>query len=387
LKDNFDLYSTGPTIDSLRHSKSSAPLKMMSGGSSGGGGGSQEPVKKKRIAFTTIAPDQPISTKTSTAGGSTSMSGGFASMDGRMGGTSGASLNSQGLPGMPGMGPSVGSEKPNKKPTADQLPCENKTFRIKLSLEHRAEDKNFFNQFNWLDLVADTEDRLNPKKPGQPSPSKKQHPSANGPLDPYASDDEDQLKAMAAKFEAKYATAKDKVKKKKKERKLDDYADLGYGYDSDDPFIDNSDVHDEIVPETLAPAHGGFYVNCGKLEFKARDSAEENSDLEAVIQEGEKAAAMQKRKYKKRKGDGASGNSSSGPQQQQSSGKTKQVPKQKPRPRKQPTQTSSDINSVNIKSPNRENNKSNVPDTPPTTPRSPLRCATNTIPTTTITLS
>ena len=57
-----------------------------------------------------------------------------------------------------------------------------------------------------------------------------------------------------------------------------------YGYDSDDPFIDNSDVHDEIVPETLAPAHGGFYVNCGKLEFKARDSAEENSDLEAVIQ-------------------------------------------------------------------------------------------------------
>ena len=58
-----------------------------------------------------------------------------------------------------------------------QLPCENKTFRIKLSLEHRAKDKNFFNQFNWLDLVADTEDRLNPKKPGQPSPSKKQHPS------------------------------------------------------------------------------------------------------------------------------------------------------------------------------------------------------------------
>ena len=37
--------------------------------------------------------------------------------------------------------------------------------------------------------------------------------SATGPLDPYASDDEDQLKAMAAKFEAKYATAKDKVKK------------------------------------------------------------------------------------------------------------------------------------------------------------------------------
>ena len=55
-----------------------------------------------------------------------------------------------------------------------------------------------------------------------------------------------------------------KIKKKKKARKLDDYADLGYGYDSDDPFIDNSEVHDEIVPENLTTAHGGFYVNSGK---------------------------------------------------------------------------------------------------------------------------
>ena len=83
------------------------------------------------------------------------------------------------------------------------------------------------------------------------------------------------------------------------------YSHFRYGYDSDDPFIDNSDVHDEIVPETLAPAHGGFYVNCGRLEYKARESADENSDLDAVIQEGEKAAAIQKRKYvrKRKKGD------------------------------------------------------------------------------------
>ena len=67
-------------------------------------------------------------------------------------------------------------------------------------------------------------------------------------LDPYASDDDDQLKALAKKFEERYGGATEKIKKKKKERKLDDYADLGYGYDSDDPFIDNSDVHDEIVP-------------------------------------------------------------------------------------------------------------------------------------------
>ena len=63
-------------------------------------------------------------------------------------------------------------------------------------------------------------------------------------------------------------SASDRIKKKKKARKIDDYADLGYGYDSDDPFIDNSDVHDEIVPETLTTAHGGFYINSGLLEFK-----------------------------------------------------------------------------------------------------------------------
>ena len=49
---------------------------------------------------------------------------------------------------------------------------------------------------------------------------------------------------------------------------LDDYADLGYGYDSNDSFIDNGDVHDEIVPENVTTAYGGFYVNSGPLEFK-----------------------------------------------------------------------------------------------------------------------
>jgi hypothetical protein len=55
-----------------------------------------------------------------------------------------------------------------------------------------------------------------------------------------------QLKAIARKFETKYGGAVDKIKKKKKERKLNDCADLGYGYDSADSFIDNSDVHDEV---------------------------------------------------------------------------------------------------------------------------------------------
>ena len=84
-----------------------------------------------------------------------------------------------------------------------------RTFRFKLMLKDQNDpkDKHAFNEFNWLDLVADEEKsrieakmgeivRKKAELSGQRDPSR--------PLDPYASDDEDQIKALAKKFEAKY---------------------------------------------------------------------------------------------------------------------------------------------------------------------------------------
>jgi len=94
-------------------------------------------------------------------------------------------------------------------------------------------------------------------------------------LDPYADDDEDELRNIAKKFEEKYGLP---VEKKKKSRKYDDYIDLGAGYDENDPFIDNTDAYDEIVPAEVTTAHGGFYINSGALEFKP---VEKKSDSES----------------------------------------------------------------------------------------------------------
>ncbi|KAJ3600612.1 hypothetical protein NHX12_031592 [Muraenolepis orangiensis] len=75
---------------------------------------------------------------------------------------------------------------------------------------------------------------------------------------------EDQLATIGRQFEKKH-TKKDRFQ---------DLVDIGYGYDDDDSFIDNSEAYDELVPASLSTEYGGFYVNSGVLKFRQASDSE-----------------------------------------------------------------------------------------------------------------
>lgn len=55
-------------------------------------------------------------------------------------------------------------------------------------------------------------------------------------------------------------------KGKRRRLRVNDFIDLGEGYDSQDSFIDDSEAVELIVAPTLRTRHGGFFVNEGFLE-------------------------------------------------------------------------------------------------------------------------
>lgn len=83
----------------------------------------------------------------------------------------------------------------------------------------------------------------------------------NGPFaDEDGAEDEDVVR-LARSFDQKYGN-------KKRRCGWDDYVDKGMGYDETDPFIDNDEAYDELIPSSLTTKYGGFYVNTGPLDFK-----------------------------------------------------------------------------------------------------------------------
>ncbi|KAK5643832.1 hypothetical protein RI129_007677 [Pyrocoelia pectoralis] len=159
---------------------------------------------------------------------------------------------------------SFGSQKVNELNSKET----NKTLRISVILPESTEDK--CPEFNYKDelVAAKTKTEVKASIPKH----------SNG-LDPFNEDDDD-VKRIAAEMEAKYGIG---VAKKRKWRK-DDYADIGMGYDETDSFIDNTDGYDEIIPKNVTTVHGGFYINCGALEFKTDEgvSSDESTSSEDV---------------------------------------------------------------------------------------------------------
>nr|XP_057905979.1 ubinuclein-2b [Doryrhamphus excisus] len=172
------------------------------------------------------------------------------------------------------------------------------TVRLHLSLSEPSERGSA--EFNYTELVVSTPSRPSQVKLAGATVPKGLTPPLD-PNDPLADDERErrEVEELARKFESKYGGAS---KKKKKDR-MQDLIDIGYGYDETDPFIDNSEAYDELVPASLTTKHGGFYINTGTLQFRPTSDSEgddtENNHIK--MKDGEERAIKKRRK----KQDGA----------------------------------------------------------------------------------
>uniref|UniRef100_A0A3Q1HBH7 Ubinuclein 2b n=1 Tax=Acanthochromis polyacanthus TaxID=80966 RepID=A0A3Q1HBH7_9TELE len=202
---------------------------------------------------------------------------------GKDGGVSVAAVGSGG-----GGGP-FGNAKGGDAETEERKP----TVRLNLPLTEPSDRSS--SEFNYGELVHSTVSQV---KTASSTAPKGLTPPLD-PNDPFADDEKErrEVEALARKFENKYGGP---TKKKKKDR-MQDLIDIGYGYDETDPFIDNSEAYDELVPASLTTKHGGFYINTGTLQFRpASDSEGENAGTDdnhfKKMKDGEERVIKKRRK-------------------------------------------------------------------------------------------
>ncbi|XP_064842600.1 ubinuclein-2-like isoform X3 [Oncorhynchus masou masou] len=154
-----------------------------------------------------------------------------------------------------------------KSGDGDSAETERVTVRLNLSLPEPSERGSA--EFNYSELVQSTQVKKSPA----PGPPKGLTPALD-PNDPFADDEKErrEIEALAKKFESKYSQAN--TGKKKRKDRVQDLIDIGFGYDETDPFIDNSEAYDELVPASLNTKLGGFYINTGTLQFRAASESE-----------------------------------------------------------------------------------------------------------------
>ncbi|XP_044038401.1 ubinuclein-2b isoform X2 [Siniperca chuatsi] len=166
---------------------------------------------------------------------------------------------------------------------------------VRLNLPLTEPNERASAEFNYGELVHSTLTQV--KLAGSTAPKGLTPPL--DPNDPFADDERErrEVEQLAKKFENKYGG----VSKKKKKDRMQDLIDIGYGYDETDPFIDNSEAYDELVPASLTTKHGGFYINTGTLQFRAAsDSEGENAGTEdnhfKKMKDGEERVIKKRRK-------------------------------------------------------------------------------------------
>ncbi|KAL6111027.1 ubn1 [Pungitius sinensis] len=89
----------------------------------------------------------------------------------------------------------------------------------------------------------------------------------------------EEITATLRKLERKYGNEP----KKKYQDRIQDLIDIGFGYDEEDSFIDNSEAYDEFVPAAITTKFGGFYVNSGVLHFRQASEAEDLATEEETL--------------------------------------------------------------------------------------------------------
>ncbi|XP_061534579.1 ubinuclein-2a isoform X1 [Phycodurus eques] len=152
---------------------------------------------------------------------------------------------------------------------------------VRLNLPLSEPDDRASAEFNYGELLHNLQTKNKP-----PSVT-----AAPNPDDPFDDDERErlQVEALAKKFENKYGN----MTKKRKDR-MQDLIDIGFGYDETDPFIDNSEAYDELVPASLTTKLGGFYINTGTLQFRAASDSEGEDDANA--NDDSEQAKMRKKK-------------------------------------------------------------------------------------------
>ncbi|XP_068607305.1 ubinuclein-2-like [Brachionichthys hirsutus] len=165
-----------------------------------------------------------------------------------------AATGAGGAAGKTGDSDGVGADKPDKRAT------------VRLSLSLCEPDDLSSVEFNYGELIHSLQ-----AKNKLPSVT-----SSHNLDEPFGDDARErlQVEALAKTFANKYGD----IGKKKKKDRMQDLIDIGFGYDETDPFIDNSEAYDELVPASLTTKLGGFYINTGTLQFRAASDSDGEDD-------------------------------------------------------------------------------------------------------------